>query len=110
MSCEILCLGGGCGVLGSDFIVAEDEIGEDLSELSGDIWRDEGIHLCQRSKGCTRPPVVATDWRGEWFRLPVADSLKLVPDGYHLWFLCPSVNIAAVDAIIFKKHRLLQAG
>jgi len=34
---------GSC-ILGSDFIVAEDEIGEDLSELSGDIWRDEGIH------------------------------------------------------------------
>jgi hypothetical protein len=32
--------------LGSDFIVAEDEIREDLSELSGDIWRDEGIHWC----------------------------------------------------------------
>ena len=27
--------------LGSDFIVAEKEIGEDLGELCGDIWQDE---------------------------------------------------------------------
>lgn len=30
--------------LGSDFVVAEDEVGEDLSELSGDIWGHERVH------------------------------------------------------------------
>jgi hypothetical protein len=94
VSCEIFSLGGGCGVLGSDFIVAEDEIGKDLSELSGDIWRDEGIHwcaLCQRSKGCTVQETTGNRLagRGERFRLPVADSLKLVPDGKHLLLLPP---------------------
>jgi hypothetical protein len=61
-------------VLGSDFIVAEDKIGEDLSELGGDIWRDEGIHwcaLCWRSNRCrTALALAATDWRGERFRWP----------------------------------------
>ena len=59
-------------VLGSDFIIAEDEIGEDLSELSGDVWRDEGIHwcaLCWRSYSCAPD---ATGLAGKRFRCPMA--------------------------------------
>jgi hypothetical protein len=49
--------------VGSDFIIAKDEIGEDLGELSGDIWRDEGIHRFEGlyvvvANSCTAPPTL----------------------------------------------------
>ena len=66
----------GRGALGSDFIIAEDKIREDLSELSGDIWRDKGIHK-SRVVRCT----VKT-----WPRAAAPPTLARCGSGGNLWY------------------------